>query len=599
MNVKGGVRQLDVMTKLVVLHLIGDLETRGFEVILEVGEVGSRPQLRVKGTLPASPELGERVRSHWQDHYGTFTRSQTARIKPKLMGMGHAMDACKTSAAQLGQAFQQWLTSEGFQAIDRRLREVLSLEDEIRLAIASESEVVRQLPWHLWEFYRRYGKTELMFSPVTGMRPPATPGQGLGRLRILAILGSDEGIDVESDRRFLEGLPGAEVTFLVAPSRQMVSDRLWEESWDILFFAGHSETQGQRGCLYLNAEEQLSLDELRYGLSKAIQRGLRLAIFNSCDGLGLTTALDDCAIPQMIVMREAVPDRVAQMFLKQFLGLLSRGVPFHLAVREARERLQGIEDRFPCASWLPVIVQHPDAIAPQWRLESKEFGDWRRWLVQGVQRVGMGWLVGGMAIALTLWGRGWLGGWLHQQGITLYGVHRYDQAEDLWNLTLLVDPGRRTTLYMLGYLHEQVGDDEVALQWYGAAGRRGLPQAYRRQAQMMIRQGEEIDFAVTLAEKGLSVLIDQGSLGQEEMRTTLAWGLWQQGQRGQAYRHLDAVLESSRQVPLAYCLYGAMLTEEGLEEAAAPFWQSCLDTTDVRHRDEGYWRNLARVSLKP
>ena len=52
---------------------------------------------------------------------------------------------------------------------------MLSLEDEIRLAIASESEGVRQLPWHLWEFYRRYGKTEVMFSPVTGSQPPSPP----------------------------------------------------------------------------------------------------------------------------------------------------------------------------------------------------------------------------------------------------------------------------------------------------------------------------------------------------------------------------------------------------------------------------------------
>ena len=417
-------------------------------------------------------------------------------------------------------------------------------------------------------------------------------------MRILAILGSDEGIDVAGDRRFLEGLRGAEVTFLVAPSRQMISDRLWERPWDILFFAGHSETQGQRGCLYLNAEEQLSLDELQYGLSKAIQRGLRLAIFNSCDGLGLTTALDDCAIPQMIVMREAVPDRVAQLFLKQFLELLSQGVPFHLAVREARERLQGIEDRFPCASWLPVVVQHPDAIAPQWPLESQGFRDLRRWLVQRLQRRRLSGLVGGIAIAMTVWGRASLGGWLHQQGITLYRDHRYDQAEDLWNLTLKVDPGRRATLYMLGHLHEQqVGDDEVALQWYGAASRRGLPQAYRRQAQMLLRQGENIDFAVALTEKGLSILKQHGSLGIEEMRTTLAWGLWQQGQRAQAYQHLDAVLESSHEVPLAYCFYGAMLTEEGLEEEALPLWQSCLDTTDVRHRDEAYWHNLARMIL--
>jgi hypothetical protein len=34
------------------------------------------------------------------------------------------------------------------------------------------------------------------------------------------------------------------------------------------------------------------------------------------------------------------------------------------AVRSAREQLQGLEDRYPCASWLPVICQNPAEI---WR----------------------------------------------------------------------------------------------------------------------------------------------------------------------------------------------------------------------------------------
>ena len=36
------------------------------------------------------------------------------------------------------------------------------------------------------------------------------------------------------------------------------------------------------------------------------------------------------------------------------------------AERYARERLQGLEGEFPCASWLPVIVQNPAVIPPAW-----------------------------------------------------------------------------------------------------------------------------------------------------------------------------------------------------------------------------------------
>ncbi len=60
----------------------------------------------------------------------------------------------------------------------------------------------------------------------------------------------------------------------------------------------------------------------------------------------------------MIVMRELVPDFVAQTFLKDLLTALASGKPFYLAAREARERLQGLEGQFTCASWLPVICQN-------------------------------------------------------------------------------------------------------------------------------------------------------------------------------------------------------------------------------------------------
>ncbi|MFB2897573.1 CHASE2 domain-containing protein, partial [Aerosakkonemataceae cyanobacterium BLCC-F50] len=104
----------------------------------------------------------------------------------------------------------------------------------------------------------------------------------------------------------------------------------------------------------------------------AIKRGLSLAIFNSCEGLGLACQLISLHIPQMIVMREPVPDLVAQEFLKHFLEGFSQGESFYLAVREAGERLQGLESDFPCASWLPVICQNPAESPLVWPEKVKE-----------------------------------------------------------------------------------------------------------------------------------------------------------------------------------------------------------------------------------
>jgi CHASE2 domain-containing sensor protein len=162
-------------------------------------------------------------------------------------------------------------------------------------------------------------------------------------------------------------VPDADVVFLVEPTRQQVYDRLWEETWDLLFFAGHSSSEQQQGRLYLNPTESLTLEELRFGLQRAIARGLQLTIFNSCDGLGLAYELERLHVPQSIVMREPVPDRVAQEFLKRFLNTFATGASLHTSVRQARESLQGLEGEFPAASWLPIVFQNPAVPSLTWK----------------------------------------------------------------------------------------------------------------------------------------------------------------------------------------------------------------------------------------
>ena len=133
------------------------------------------------------------------------------------------------------------------------------------------------------------------------------------------------------------------------------------------FFAGHSESIENTGHIFINPQESLTLEELKYGLRQAIAQGLQLAIFNSCDGLGLAHALAHLNLPQMIVMRQPVPDRIAQLFLTYLLPAYAAGQPLPLALRQARERLQGVESDFPCASWLPVLYQTTPDAPPSWQ----------------------------------------------------------------------------------------------------------------------------------------------------------------------------------------------------------------------------------------
>ncbi len=358
------------MGKLVVLKLDGDSFQQGFRVTLSIGEEDDaggvaytvHPEVEMTGYLPPAPELANHLQDHWLIKYRSV--GAPYRIKPKEIvydgSVNDRLKECHESANELRSRLTAWLDSESFRPLDKRLREELNRDEAIRVLIRTENQQLQKLPWHLWDLFERYPKAEVALSGTKFERIKKSHTPNLkSKVRILAILGHSEGINTEADRQLLENFPHAETTFLVEKTRKEINDQLCEQPWDVIFFAGHSETEGETGRIYINETETLTINELWYALKKAVERGLKLAIFNSCDGLGLARQLDDLQIPQMIVMRELVPDQVALAFLKYFLtAFAGGGKSFYLAVREARERLQGLESTFPCASWLPVIFQN-------------------------------------------------------------------------------------------------------------------------------------------------------------------------------------------------------------------------------------------------
>jgi CHASE2 domain-containing sensor protein len=360
--------------KLVVLKFNGDLQ-QGLQVMLEIGNDGARPSTELVGALPPNPELAQHL-LQWQQIYRSLnsdTLSINSRIDPRQIVYGGSVNRikdCRRSALQLQQQMTHWLESFSFLRLDRRLREALNKNESIRVLIRTQDPQLRRLPWHLWDFIDRYSKSETGLSSTLSEQveiESQVASNNCSKVKVLAILGNSQNINVQADSQFLQALPNAEVTFLVEPSRQQIDEQLWEQKWHILFFAGHSTTEGDRGFIYINPHERITLEELKYGLRRAIAQGLQIAIFNSCDGLGLAQALETLPIPQMIVMREPVPDLVAQEFLKHFLSAYSGDKSFYLSVREAKERLHCMEDRFPCASWLPTIVQNSAEIPPSYQ----------------------------------------------------------------------------------------------------------------------------------------------------------------------------------------------------------------------------------------
>lgn len=357
------------MKKVIISLGNGDLRGGLSNVTVEIWREGAgKVMMRSIVSLPPAPELAE-LQRQWQHNYQAFYQDERrcleiADEEIASFSAPQFQEVCEQLPTQLN----DWLNCESFLAINQKLRAHLDLNEEISLIIACQDHQIRRLPWHQWHLLEDYQRAEIAFAPLDFAQPRQSVSTSPSpQVRILAIIGHCQGIETQAECKILQDLPHTEVKFLVEPSRQELNRQLRANSWDLLFFAGHSETQGTKGCIYLNPNESLSLGELKHGLSKAIERGLKLAMFNSCDGLGLAEELEQLNIPQIIVMREPVPDIVAQEFFLQFVISFATGESFYHSVREARESLQGLENQFPCATWLPVICQNPSVAPPRWK----------------------------------------------------------------------------------------------------------------------------------------------------------------------------------------------------------------------------------------
>lgn len=351
------------MRKLLVLKLDGDLE-KGVRVTLTIEEEDNRLSTETNGYLPPNPELAT-ASDQWRSSYRSLGISCQINTTNTVRQWRYE---CNKSASELRCYLNQWLLSEPFRPIRDKCLQQFIPPHEVRVLIRTSSQTLLKLPWHLWDLVDDNSLAEVALSaPDTKMRVAVKTPTIQGKVKILAILGNSFGTNVQLDRQVLEHLPLADTTFLIEPQRQEINDYLWKQQWDILFFAGHSGTEGECGRICINQTESLTIEELRYALKNAVDNGLQLAIFNSCDGMELAFKLQQLHIPQVIVMREPVPDVVAQAFVTYFLPAFASGKSLYVAEREARLRLQGLEYQFPCASWLPLIFQNPATTPPTWQ----------------------------------------------------------------------------------------------------------------------------------------------------------------------------------------------------------------------------------------
>ena len=346
------------MTKTVTFNLQGDFD-RGFFALVEIEENGARTQ-RVPGHLPAAEHI-RKLLSEWQGDFRKKVESSRAVVEKVNQFSSH--EAAKTLAEKVN----KWLNSgdESWQKVRDRLQDCLSKQEEIRVIIETDSIELQQIPWQTWDLFAdRYPNSEIVLSSPEYELPYKKPfTRKKSKVRILAVLGNSEGIDTQFDREELEKhLRWTDIEFLERPTKKELLEKIVETpGWEIFFFAGHSDTDDNGEAWFaISKQERLTIGELKNSLREAIANGLHLAIFNSCKGLGLANDLAKLHLPQSVVMREPIPDEVAQEFLQHFLSAFAGNNSFYMSVRSARNQLEdSYHQQYPGVSWLPAIYQNP------------------------------------------------------------------------------------------------------------------------------------------------------------------------------------------------------------------------------------------------
>ena len=367
------------MSIVLFLNLGAGSLSSGFDRINSRLEVDGKLVAQLQGSLPGNPELQD-LCYQWQFYYAAYydnypqpVRGDNPQIELDSTGItGFSVTSFDRTRQQLETQMREWLDCRSFSTLaaplllhagDLAAQPERLHHSEVIIIIESADDRIYRLPWHCWSALVDCPQAEITFSLNTYQRQTSTSGRT--KPRILAVFGDRTGIDTTADATFIQQL-SADLVTLIEPTisqlRHQLTDR---QGWDILFFAGHGSDR-QAGAIHLNPLESVTLNDVSHALATAIGRGLKLAIFNCCSGLGLGTCLAQLNIPTAIVMRAAIPNRVAQDFLQTFLHSFKSGNSLLVAVAAAKRQLQSIEADFPCATWLPVVFWNPTVALPTW-----------------------------------------------------------------------------------------------------------------------------------------------------------------------------------------------------------------------------------------
>jgi branched-chain amino acid transport system substrate-binding protein len=348
------------MSYSVVLRIIGGSFEEGYDIQAEI-----RHDRQILGTefghLPPNPEIPRLYEETFPTHYANWgSRSNWGeRVIDDGDGSIEYIKVCIDTAKQLEQLFQTWMQYANLGDIYSGItREIPRGSHPLFILEAWGNHTIQRLPWHNWEWLNKaYPGTEVVLSRKAF---PVKIAQQ--RLRILVILGSEENIDLKADWAALENnlKPIAELQLLNQPDFHQLCDQI-RQGCDILFFAGHSDSNDKSGWIKINKDELVNINELIPELASAVRKGMKMVFMNSCSGLGIASQLAELNVPYVVAMREPIHNDVAAKFVESCLASLSQGNSLTSAVSLSRIALRRLENKYICASWMPIIFQSREA----------------------------------------------------------------------------------------------------------------------------------------------------------------------------------------------------------------------------------------------
>ena len=322
---------------------------------------------------------------------GASPKDSNSTFRGRLAESGSLKPSSNDRQARLAKAeatmlyqFQRWLRSSELYEIRAEIARAAlavgsSTDDPssatVDISLTCSPAALERLPWEAWEIGDELASSSsirIARYPLNVRTSPTTvPRKRQSRMRVLAILGDDTGLNFEADRQAVARLaPIADIQFVgyqpgVSASElktTIVSAIDDDRGWDVLFFAGHSsEAEVTGGDLSVAPNAVLSIQDIVPHLTRARKRGLQFAIFNSCSGLSIAKTCIDAGLSQVAISREPIHNQVAQEFLVRLLQKLSAGEDAHNAVRSASQWFKLEKNfTFPSAYLLPSFFRHPD-----------------------------------------------------------------------------------------------------------------------------------------------------------------------------------------------------------------------------------------------